>query len=79
VPAYASDAYPYRSIHDYLRRIFDAFGARRFFWGTDITKMPCSWRECVTLFTEHLPWLCRTDQALVMGEALRDWLRWKNA
>jgi hypothetical protein len=27
------------------------------FWGTDITRMPCSWRQCVTLFTEELPWL----------------------
>jgi predicted TIM-barrel fold metal-dependent hydrolase len=78
-PAYATDAYPYRSIHHYLHRIFDAFGPRRFFWGTDITKMPCSWRECVTMFTEHLPWLSKTDRALVMGEALREWLRWKNA
>jgi predicted TIM-barrel fold metal-dependent hydrolase len=78
-PAYATDAYPYRSIHGYLRAIFAAFGPRRFFWGTDITKMPCSWRECVTMFTEQLPWLSGTDQALVMGAALRDWLRWKSA
>jgi len=27
------------------------------FWGTDITKMPCSWHQCVTMFTEELPWL----------------------
>jgi predicted TIM-barrel fold metal-dependent hydrolase len=76
-PAYATDAYPYRSIHGYLRRIFDAFGPRRFFWGTDITKMPCSWRECVTMYTEHLPWLSETDKALVMGDALCEWLNWK--
>ena len=29
----------------------------RFFWGTDITRMPCSYRQCVTMFTEELPWL----------------------
>jgi predicted TIM-barrel fold metal-dependent hydrolase len=75
-PAYATDDYPYRSIHGYLRRVFDAFGARRFFWGTDITKMPCSWRECVTLFTEHLPWLSAADKPLVMGAALCEWLKW---
>jgi len=28
----------------------------RMFWGTDVTGMPCSWRQCVTLFTEDLPW-----------------------
>ena len=28
------------------------FCPRRLFWGTDITKMPCSWRQCVTHFQE---------------------------
>ena len=49
--------YPFRDIHDHLRQIYDAFGPERLFWGTDITRMPCSWRQCVTLFTEELPWL----------------------
>ena len=33
---------PIRSaiIHDPLHRLFDAFGPDRFFWGTDITRMP---------------------------------------
>jgi predicted TIM-barrel fold metal-dependent hydrolase len=77
-PAYATDAYPYRSIHGYLERIYDAFGPRRFFWGTDITKMPCSWRQCLTLFTEELRWLPEADKPLVMGRALRDWLNWES-
>src|SRR2546421_124825 len=77
VPAYATDEYPYRSVHEPLRRVFDAFGPRRFFWGTDITKMPCSWRQCVTLFTEELPWLAGRDLELVMGRAVCGWLGWK--
>ena len=40
------------------------------FWGTDITRMPCSWRQCVSVFTEELPWLQGRDLDLVMGEAL---------
>ncbi len=76
-PAYATDAYPYRSIHDRLRRIFDTFGPRRFFWGTDITKMPCTWRQGVTMFTEELPWLSAEDKTFVMGDALCDWICWK--
>ncbi len=78
-PAYATDPYPYRSIHDDLRRIFDAFGPHRYFWGTDITKMPCSWRECVTLFTDELAWLSGKDLQLVMGDALCEWLGWDGA
>jgi len=75
-PSYSSAPYPYRNIHDHLRRIHDAFGPERMFWGTDITRMPCPWRQCVTLFTEELPWLKGRDLELVMGRAVCDWLDW---
>ena len=63
----------------YLRQIYDAFGPHRMFWGTDITKMPCSWRQCVTMFTEELPWLGEQDKRLVMGDALCAWWGWDRA
>ena len=76
-PSYSSQPYPYRNIHGYLRQIFDAFGSDRAFWGTDITRMPCSYRQCVTMFTEELPWLKGRDLERVMGGAIVDWLGWK--
>src|SRR5881628_2889942 len=76
-PSYSSQPYPFRNIHGYLRQIYDAFGPERMFWGTDITRMPCSWRQCVTLFTEELPWLSARDKELIMGRALCTWLDWK--
>jgi predicted TIM-barrel fold metal-dependent hydrolase len=75
-PGYSSQPYPFASMHPYLHQIYDAFGPQRMFWGTDITKMPCSWRQCVTMFTEELPWLPEADKPLVMGRALCDWLGW---
>ena len=74
---YATDAYPFPSIHEALHRVFYAFGPRRMFWGTDITRMACTWRQCVTLFTEELPWLQGADLALVMGRAWCDWIGWE--
>src|SRR5712692_4496753 len=76
-PSYSSDPYPYRNIHGYLRQIYDAFGPERMFWGTDITRMPCSWKQCVTMFTDELPWLSAADKELIMGRALCAWLDWK--
>src|SRR5207244_114685 len=76
-PGYCSGPYPFRSMHPYLRQIYDAFGPTRMFWGTDITKMPCSWRQCVTMFTEELPWLSEQDKELVMGQAVCAWWGWK--
>jgi predicted TIM-barrel fold metal-dependent hydrolase len=76
LPSYSSEPYPYRNLHARIRQVFDAFGPRRMFWGTDLTRLPCSYRQAITLFTEDLPWLAPGDQELVMGRALCDWLGW---
>ena len=78
-PGCSTAPYPYRNIHVHMRRIFDAFGPERFFWGTDITRMPCSYHQCVTMFTEELPWLAGRDLELVMGQAVCDWIGWQKA
>jgi predicted TIM-barrel fold metal-dependent hydrolase len=75
-PGYSAEAYPFPRMQFWLRQIYDAFGPQRMFWGTDITKMPCSWRQCVTMFTEELPWLSEADQRLVMGDAICAWWGW---
>jgi predicted TIM-barrel fold metal-dependent hydrolase len=75
-PGYSDEAYPFPIMAGYVRQIFDAFGPQRMFWGTDITKMPCSWRQCITMFTQEMPWLGERDQALIMGEALSAWWGW---
>ena len=76
VPGYSSEPYPFRAMHPFVRQVYDAFGPQRLFWGTDITKMPCSWRQCVTMFTEELPWLSEPDKALIMGQAVCAWWGW---
>lgn len=76
-PSYSTDVYPYRNIHPYIKRIFESFGPRRMFWGTDLTRMPCSYRQCVTMYTEEMPWLKGEDLELVMGRGICEWIGWK--
>jgi predicted TIM-barrel fold metal-dependent hydrolase len=78
-PGYCSGDYPFTSMHPYLRQIYDAFGPNRMFWGTDISKMPCSWAKCVSMFTEELPWLSQDDKRLIMGDALCAWWGWNRS
>ena len=78
-PGYSTQPYPFKNLHDGLQRIFDAYGPDRFFWGTDITRMPCSYRQCVTMFTEELPWLKDQDLEKVMGRGLARWIGWDYA
>ena len=73
---YSTHPYPFRNLHDGLHRIFDAYGPERFFWGTDLTRMPCSYRQCVTMFTEELPWLKGQDLEWVMGRGVAKWIGW---
>jgi hypothetical protein len=57
MPSLSTEGYPFRDLHSRIRTLVDAFGPKRTFWGTDLTRMPCSYYECITFFTEHLPWL----------------------
>ena len=75
-PSLSREGYPFRDVHQGLRAIVEAFGPRRAFWGTDLTRMPCTYYECIALFTEHLPWLTGEDLAWVMGRGVCDWLGW---
>ena len=76
LPSLSNQAHPFRDLHAALRALVDAFGPRRTFWGTDLTRMPCSYTECITLFTEHLPWLAGEDLEWVMGRGVCEWLEW---
>jgi L-fuconolactonase len=76
LPCAASDPYPYRNVHGYLRRVVDAFGPERLFWASDFTRLPCSYGEAVSMFTEAIPWLSGCDLAWIMGKSIMNWLRW---
>src|SRR5262245_46904084 len=76
MPSLSKEPYPFRDLHPHIRALVDAFGPARTFWGTDLTRMPCSYYECIALFTQHLPWLTGRDLDLVMGRAICDWLDW---
>jgi L-fuconolactonase len=76
LPFYTGDSYPYRRLHPWLRRVYDAFGPRRMFWGTDYSRLKCSYRQAVTMFTEEMPWLAAPDLEWIMGRGLCEWLRW---
>ena len=78
-PGYSSEPYPFPAMHTYLEQIYQAFGPARMFWGTDITKMPCSWQQCVEMFTAELPFLAKADLALIMGQSIRDWWGWEQS
>ncbi len=73
---WSAQPYPFRDVHEIAHRLFDSFGPRRTFWGTDLTRMPCTYRECIDLFTRELGWLRGEDLEWVMGRGVCEWLGW---
>ena len=77
LPLYTSDTYPYKSLHPYLRRAYDTFGPKRMFWGGDLSRLPCNYRQAIAMYTEEIPWLTAQDKEWIMGRGLCEWLDWK--
>jgi predicted TIM-barrel fold metal-dependent hydrolase len=76
LPCYSGEAYPYSGLQTHVRRVFEAFGPRRMFWGTDQTRSPVGYREGIALFTQHMPFLSAGDLEWVMGRGVCEWLGW---
>jgi predicted TIM-barrel fold metal-dependent hydrolase len=78
LPCYSRAPYPFRNLNEPLRRIIAAFGSRRCFWGTDLSRMleHCSYRQGVTHFTEELDFLSAQDLEWIMGLGIAECLGW---
>ena len=76
LPCYSTESYPYPSLHPQVRRVVDAFGPQRVFWGTDLSHLPCPYRQALTLFTEELHDLTATEKEWILGRAIAEWLDW---
>ena len=78
LPCFSTEPYPFKNLREPLRRVIEAFGPRRAFWGSDITRVPaaCSYRQTVTHFTEELDFLSAADLEWIMGRGLAECLRW---
>ena len=77
LPCYSDEAFPYTGLQPYVRRVIDAFGPRRVFWGTDLSRLPCTYRQGIEMFTEHMKWLSADDLDWIMGRGVCEWLDWQ--
>ena len=79
VPGFSKEDYPFKDMTPHLKRLIEAFGSRRCFFGTDLThqrgKYP--YRMYMEHFDEELAFLSAADRRLIMGEAILKFLDWK--
>ena len=77
-PHVSTEPYPFRDVVAHLKRVFEAYGPRRCYWGTDMTNSfdRASYPQRVTHFTEELGFLSEDDKDWVMGRAILARLNW---
>jgi predicted TIM-barrel fold metal-dependent hydrolase len=78
-PFHSSEQYPFRDMTEHIKRLFDAFGPRRCYWGTDLTNSyhKATNRQRIVHFTETLDFLSKDDKDWIMGRAILERLNWK--
>lgn len=79
IPNFSHEDYPWRDMHESIKRCFDAYGPRRCYWGTDLTNTlaKATYRQRIEQFTKELSFLSEQDKDWVMGKAILERLNWK--
>ena len=77
-PNYSLQPYPFRDITPHIRRLFEAYGPRRCYWGSDITNGfdKATYRQRIAHFTETLDFLTESDKDWIMGRSILERLSW---
>jgi L-fuconolactonase len=79
LPVFSREEYPFRDQWGPARRVIDAFGPERCFFGTDLSRQPCTYEQAIEMVQMIIEDLSPADQDLVMGTALTRWLDWTPA
>lgn len=77
LPNHSEGGFPFADLREFISEICASFGIPRMFWGSDLSGLPCSYSECVRMFTEGLDFLSTDEIARIMGGNISGWLAWK--
>jgi len=61
LPCYVDEPYPFPTLHPLVRRVVDAFGPQRCFWGTDLSHLPCHYMKVINPFTKEMKALSSSE------------------
>ena len=75
---FSKEAYPWRDVTPFIRRLYDAFGPQRCHWGSDVTNSydKADYKSRVTHFTETIDFFSEEDKDWIMGRSILEKLRW---
>lgn len=77
LPAYSEQPYPHLDLAEHLGRVIGAYSASRVFWGSDLSRLRCTYSEAVAMIRLLVP--DPGEQELVLGAALSRWIGWPDS
>jgi predicted TIM-barrel fold metal-dependent hydrolase len=75
-PNYSNEAYPFRDLQPFIKRIFDAYGPGRLLWGADLSRLTSTYSECLDHVRNTLDFLGSGDKEWMLGKSLAEVLNW---
>lgn len=77
LPCYLKEPYPFPKLQTYAQRACEAFGPRRLFWGSDLSRSPVPYRQHIDMWLNDAPWVKEADKAWILGRGVCEWLGWQ--
>ncbi len=79
IAAYSTEPYPFRDMTGHIQRLFEAYGPKRCYWGSDLTQgfAKATYRERLNHFTQELSFMSEQDKDWVLGRAILERLNWQ--
>lgn len=74
LPTYSTEPYPHPALHPAVRRVLDAFGPDRVFWGSDLSRLRGTYEAALRMVRDEV--LAADEQAEVFGAAISRWTGW---
>jgi predicted TIM-barrel fold metal-dependent hydrolase len=78
-PCFSAEPYPFNDINPFLKRIHEAFGARRCMWGADRTRLTSTYEECIQHYAEGLDFITDDEREWILGKTIAEVLKWPEA
>jgi len=75
-PCYTRESYPFRLMQTCVKMLYDSFGPMRVFWGSDLSRLRCSYKEALAYVAEGCEFLPSAGRRMVLGDGIRQWLAW---
>lgn len=78
VPSASQESYPFSKFNEHIKRVFEAYGPQRCYWGTDITNQlaQSDWSQRLRHVTDELKFLTEADKDWLLGRGLMQRLNW---